>query len=95
MIRFLVAACAALLTTVAFAAVDVNLATRAELEAIKGVGPGVAGKILDERKKGAFRDWVDFIARVGGIGAANAAKLSAHGMTVGGAAFEPSATGAK
>lgn len=88
MIKFLVAAVAALFAAAAFAAVDVNKATQAELEAVKGVGPGIAGKILDERKKGAFKDWADLVARVNGVGEANAAKFSAEGMTVGGAAFK-------
>lgn len=33
------------------AAVDVNKATAAELDSIKGIGPAMSGKILDERKK--------------------------------------------
>jgi competence protein ComEA len=73
--------------TVAFAAVDVNKATAADLDAIKGIGPGISTKILDERKKGPFKDWNDLITRVNGVGEANAAKFSAEGMTVGGAAF--------
>ena len=48
----------------AFAAADANKATQAELEAIKGVGPAIATKILDERKKGAFKDWNDMVERV-------------------------------
>ena len=32
----------------AFAAVDVNQATRADLETVKGIGPGLSGKIVDE-----------------------------------------------
>ena len=88
MIKFLVAAVAALFAAAAFAAVDVNKATQAELEAVKGVGPGIAGKILDERKKGAFKDWTDFVTRVNGVGEANAAKFSAAGMTVGGAVYK-------
>jgi competence protein ComEA len=71
----------------AFAAVDVNKATAAELDGIKGIGPGISGKILDERKKGPFKDWNDLITRVNGVGEANAAKFSAEGMTVGGSAF--------
>ena len=31
----------------AFAAVDANQATRADLETVKGIGPGLSGKILD------------------------------------------------
>ena len=85
--RFL-AVLAALFAAAAFAATDVNKATQAELEAVKGVGPAIAAKILDERKKGAFKDWTDFVDRVKGVGEGNAAKFSAEGMTVGGAAFK-------
>jgi competence protein ComEA len=85
--RFL-AALLAFGAAVAFAAVDVNKATQADLDGIKGIGPGIAGKILEERKKGSFKDWNDLIERVKGIGEANAAKFSAEGMTVNGAGFK-------
>lgn len=75
-------------------AVDVNRATRAELEAVRGLGPGIVGSILDERQKGPYRDWRDFVSRVKGIREATAAKLSAAGLTVGGLAFAGVATGA-
>ena len=83
-----------------FAAVDVNKATAAELDGIKGIGPAISAKIMDERKKGNFKDWTDFIERVKGIGEGNAAKFSAEGLTVGGAAFKgvaaaPAAAAAK
>lgn len=71
----------------AFAAVDVNKATPAELDGIKGIGPSVSARILDERKKAPFKDWKDFMARVKGVGAGNAAKFSAAGMTVNGEGF--------
>ncbi len=74
-------------TAFAFAAVDVNKATVAELDSIKGIGPAISGKILDERKKGNFKDWNDFIDRVKGIGDGNAAKLSTAGLTVNGSSF--------
>ena len=81
----------ALFTFAAFAAVDVNKATQAELDGIKGVGPGIAGKILDERKKGNFKDCNDFVERVKGVGEGNAAKFSAEGLTVNGATFKGAA----
>ena len=71
-----------------FAAVDVNKATAAELDGIKGIGPAISAKIVDERKKGNFKDWTDFIDRVKGVGEGNAAKFSAEGLTVGGAGFK-------
>ncbi len=88
MLKKILAIVAMLYAAVAFAAVDVNKATAAELDGIKGIGPGTSTKILDERKKGNFKDWNDFIARVKGVGEGNAAKFSAEGMTVGGAAFK-------
>ena len=80
------------LTVAASAATDVNQATRAQLESVRGVGPGLALRILDERKRGAFKDWADFVARVPGVGAGNAAKFSAAGLTVGGAGYLPATT---
>lgn len=72
----------------AFAAVDLNKATPAELDGIQGIGPAISGKIVEERKKGNFKSWEDFIERVKGIGVSNAAKFSAQGLTVGGAGYK-------
>jgi competence protein ComEA len=91
MFKKLAALMLALFTFAAFAAVDVNKATQAELDGIKGIGPGIAGKILDERKKGNFKDWNDFVERVKGVGEGNAAKFSAEGLTVNGATFKGAA----
>jgi len=91
MFKKLLAFFAAMTVVVAFAAVDVNKATPAELDGIKGIGPAVSGKIIDERKKGNFKSWDDFIARVKGIGEGNAAKFSAEGLTVGGAGYKGAA----
>lgn len=87
MLKKILAFVAMLYAAASFAAVDVNKATAAELDGIKGIGPGISGKIIDERKKGNFKDWNDFITRVQGVGEGNAAKFSAEGMTVNGAAF--------
>lgn len=76
-----------LYAAVSFAAVDANQASAADLDGIKGIGPAISGKILDERKKGAFKDWNDFIARVHGLGEKNAAKFSAQGMTINGSTY--------
>lgn len=75
----------------AFAAVDVNKATAAELDGIKGIGPSLSTKILDERKNSNFKDWSDFIARVGGVGEKSAAKFSSEGLTVNGKKFSAAA----
>lgn len=91
MFKKLLAFFAAMTVVVAFAAVDVNKATPAELDGIKGIGPSISAKIVDERKKGNFKSWEDFIERVKGIGEGNAAKFSAEGLTVGGAGYKGAA----
>ena len=90
MFKTLLATLLALFAAAAFA-VDVNKATQAELEAVKGIGPSIATKILDERKKGTFKDWGDMVERVKGVGDGNAAKFSAEGLTVNGSGFKGAA----
>lgn len=74
-----------------FAAVDVNKASAAELDGIKGIGPAMSEKIINERKASEFKDWNDFIGRVGGVGEKTAAKFSADGLTVNGKRFNAAA----
>ena len=74
------------------APVDANTATRAELESITGIGPSISDAMLEQRRKRAFADWQDLIARVRGVGEGSAAKFSADGLTVNGAPYRgPSA----
>lgn len=94
MFKKLLTALFALIAATAFAAVDVNKASQAELDSIKGIGPAIAGKIIDERKKGSFKDWADFVDRVKGVGEGNAAKFSAEGLTVNGQGFKGAAPAA-
>lgn len=92
MLKKILALVAMLYAAACFAAVDVNKANAAELDSIKGIGPSMSTKILDERKKnGNFKDWPDFIDRVKGVGEGNAAKFSTEGLTVNGAAFKGAA----
>jgi competence protein ComEA len=95
--QLLAAVVAAFAMVAAHAAVDANKASQADLETIKGIGPGLSTKILDARKAGAFKDWTDFVDRVGGIGPGNAARFSQHGLTVNSAAYQaaPAANEAK
>ena len=87
---------AALSLSTAFAAVDVNKASEAELDGIKGIGPVTTRTIVAERKKGEFKNWADFIGRVKGVGDKSAAKFSAEGLTVSGTAYTgPGAAEAK
>lgn len=95
MLKKILAVLAMLYAFAAYAAVDVNKASAAELDGVKGIGPGTSKTILAERKKGEFKDWADFIARVKGVGDARAAKLSAEGLTVNGAAYKPAAAAKK
>ncbi|MCF8159719.1 MAG: helix-hairpin-helix domain-containing protein [Polaromonas sp.] len=70
------------------AALDINKASEAELDSIKGIGPGTSAKILLERKKGNFKDWNDFITRVQGVAEIKAANFSGEGVTINGAVFK-------
>ena len=85
--RVLIGFIAAAAASLALAATDVNKASRAELESIKGIGPSTSEKLMAERQKQPFRDWSDLGQRVKGIGQKRAAKLSAEGLTVNGTAF--------
>lgn len=87
MIRTLVAAAAALFAAGAFAATDVNTASKAELESLRGIGPLQATNIMNEREKGPFKDWTDFKARVRGVGDMSSKRYSDAGMTVNGAGY--------
>nr|VFK16652.1 MAG: competence protein ComEA [Candidatus Kentron sp. LFY] len=49
-------------------AIDINTATRDELTAIKGIGPVIADRIVEERTKGLFCSLQGFADRVKGVG---------------------------
>ena len=68
----------------AFAAVDANTATQAELDAVPGIGPALSQRIVDERKNGPFKDVSDLASRVKGIGDTNVKKMVEGRLTVGG-----------
>jgi competence protein ComEA len=95
MIRTFFIALLAALSLNAFAVVDANQASQAELETVKGIGPGLSGKILEARKTGAFKDWGDMVERVPGVGPGNAARFSQAGLTVAGTAYNGSAVAPK
>ncbi len=65
-------------------AVDINTATRAELEQLNGLGVSTAARVLDERAKAPFADWADLSRRVKGIKAQRVAQLRQQGVTVNG-----------
>jgi len=78
----------------AFAAVDLNTATKEELDTVKGIGPVKAQAIVDYRKKnGPFKS-VDDLKNVKGFGEKTVAKIRAD-LTVGGAPAKAETTPAK
>jgi competence protein ComEA len=91
MLKKILAILVMLYAAAAMAAVDVNKATDAELDGIRGLGPVTTKLITSERKKGEFKNWEDFIARVKGVGDKSAAKLSENGLTVNGQAYKAAA----
>jgi competence protein ComEA len=87
MLKTLAMAGLLLLCTSSFSAVEINTATEAELDSVKGLGPASTERILNARIHGPFTTWADFMARVKGIKQASASKLSASGLTVNGASL--------
>jgi len=62
-------------TSLAMAAVNLNTATKDELDGVKGIGPMKAQSIIDYRKKnGPFKS-VDELENVKGFGSKSAKKL--------------------
>ena len=91
MIRNFLALLLAVFALNAFAAIDVNQASQAELETVKGIGPGLSAKILKARQASTFKNWDDLVDRVGGVGPGNAARFSQAGLTVSGSAYNSTA----
>ncbi|RZL47870.1 MAG: helix-hairpin-helix domain-containing protein [Variovorax sp.] len=91
MFKKVLAITAMMLTMSSFAAVDVNKSNAADLDGIKGVGPGMSKRIVDARAQGEFKDWGDFMSRVKGVKAKTATKLSGQGLTVNGKSFDDTA----
>jgi competence protein ComEA len=79
----------ALLAPAAVFALDVNEASRAQLEQLNGLGVARVERILRERERAPFRNWDDLVARVEGIGAKGMRQLAAQGLTVNGFARPP------
>lgn len=77
----------------AASALDANTATQDELETIRGIGPALSARIVDERSRRPFRDLADFQARVRGVGETNLRAMRAAGLTVGSAGAMQTITG--
>jgi len=75
----------------AFAAVNINTATQAELEGLNGIGPAKAKAIIDYRQKnGGFKS-VDDLSNVKGIGPSILKKVRNDVSVSGKAAVTPPA----
>jgi competence protein ComEA len=68
-------------------ALDINQASEAELDSIKGMGPALSAKVLKARAQGPFTNWADLMQRVSGIRQNKSKQLSEQGLTVNGQAF--------
>jgi competence protein ComEA len=66
---------------------ELNQASRAELESLPGLGVQLVERLLTARAKAPFSDWADLRQRVRGIGTRGAKKLSALGLRVNGQAY--------
>lgn len=72
---FLIMALVFLFAGAAFAAVNINTASQAELESLQGIGPAKAKAIIEHREKiGAFAS-IDDLAKVSGIGSGTVKQL--------------------
>ncbi len=65
------------------APIDANTVTSVELEAISGIGPALAARIVEERAKAPFRSLADLRERVRGVGENNLRKMRENGLAVG------------
>jgi len=78
----------------AFAAVNINTATKEELQSLKGVGPSKAKAIIDYRTKNGPFKTADDLNNVPGFGDKSTAKLKSS-ITVSGKTIAETATAEK
>jgi competence protein ComEA len=69
---------------VAHAEVELNAASQAALERVKGIGVAMSERLLTARAERPFTDWADLMRRVPGIGERTARRLSQQGVVVAG-----------
>ena len=75
---------ALMLLPVAALALEINTASRAQLERLEGLGVATVERILKAREERAFADWDDLGRRVGGLRGERARQLDRQGLTVNG-----------
>ena len=71
------------------ATLEVNQASEAELDGLRGIGPPFTRRLLAARARQGFKDWHDLMQRVSGMGPRIAQRLSDQGLRVNGQALEP------
>ncbi len=68
-------------------ALEINTATRAQLEQLPGLGVATTERILQARNERPFADWKDLATRVSGLSGKRAENLDRQGLTVNGRAL--------
>ena len=63
---------------------EINEATRAQIEQLDGVGVTMADRMLEERARQPFAGWDDLRKRVKGLGPRRIEQWQAQGVTVNG-----------
>ena len=75
------------LLPLAASALEINTATRAQLEQLPGLGVATTERILQARGERPFADWNDLASRVSGLRGKRAEQLDRQGLTVNGKAL--------
>jgi competence protein ComEA len=65
-------------------ALEINQASEADLDGLRGLGPAFTRRVMRERDIRPFTDWPDLMRRVAGMGRVTADKLADQGLTVSG-----------
>ena len=73
-------------------ALELNQASEAELDGLRGIGPPFTRRLIAAREQRLFADWQDLRSRVKGMGPRLSLSLSEQGLTVNGQNF-PAQTG--
>ena len=68
-------------------ALELNQASEAELDSLRGMGPALNRQVRQARDAQPFRDWADFRARVAGVGSHKAQAFSEQGLTINGQSY--------
>lgn len=70
-------------------ALELNQATEAELDSLRGMGPALNRRVRTSREVKSFSDWSDFMQRVSGMGRAKAQSFSDQGLTINAQPYQP------